>query len=188
MADAVILVEGESDQAALVAAAQVLGMEIDDGWVLVMDGVTNTRRILRDQLDRNRRVAGLFDAPEHAHVARALAAVGLSNRGDAESLARSGFFACGPDLESELIAALGAERVLAVVERQGDDGRRLRSLQQMPEWRNQPVELQLRRWFGSGGSRKLRYASLLVAAMSPQQIPQPLRRVLEYAVADPQGP
>jgi hypothetical protein len=77
---------------------------------------------------------------------------------------------------------LGADAVIAVVAGQRDDMRRLRSMQQMPEWRGRPVDAQLRRWFGSGSRRKIRYASLLVDAMKPEEIPAPLARLLEYAV------
>lgn len=180
----VILVEGESDKAALVAAAQVLDIELVGASVSVLGGATNALRFVTDAVAEGRCVAGLYDAAERAHVARALAAAGLTVGSDPDCLEDVGFFACVPDLEAELIAALGTARVLAVVEGQGQDARRLRSLQQMPEWRDQPLEAQLRRWFGSGGSRKVRYAGLLVAAMGPEEIPRPLRSVLDHLDLD----
>ena len=112
---------------------------------------------------------------------RALAGAGLTDGLDSTALERLGFFACDSDLEAELIRALGASRVINVIETQGSDLRRFRSLQQMPEWRDRSVEDQLRRWFGSGSRRKVRYAPLVVSEMAADEIPRPLRRVLEYA-------
>ena len=179
----VIVVEGESDKAALVAAAGVLGHDLSAIPVLVMNGAGNVVRFVTEAIARGRRVAGMYDTGEAAHIVRALAAAGLTDGRDPAAVEENGFFACEPDLETELIGALGPEAVVDVVAGQRDDLRRLRSMQQMPEWRGRPVEDQLRRWLGSGGSRKIRYASLLVAAMTPEEIPQPLRRVLEFATS-----
>ena len=60
---------------------------------------------------------------------------------------------------------------------QGDLGA-FRSLQRQPPWRGQPTEEQLRRFFGSGSGRKIRYARLLVEALDLAQVPRPLDRVL----------
>jgi hypothetical protein len=64
-----------------------------------------------------------------------------------------------------------------IVEAQGDLGR-FRTLQRQPEWRGRPLEEQLRRFFGSGGRRKIRYAPLLVDALDATRIPRPLDGVL----------
>jgi hypothetical protein len=127
-------------------------------------------------------VAGLYDVGEEAHIVRALSESGLTEGRDSTALERLGFFECDCDLEAELIRALGAARVIGVIDSQGEDLRRFRSLQQMPEWRGRRVEDQLRRWFGSGSRRKVRYAGLLVRAMAAVEVPRPLRQVLEYAL------
>ncbi|MGZ8784690.1 MAG: ATP-dependent endonuclease [Acidimicrobiia bacterium] len=178
----VILVEGESDKAALEAAAGVLGFELSSTSILVMNGATNVVRLLAETVPRGVRVAGLYDVGEEAHIVRALSTVGLMEGRDSTALGRLGFFECDYDLEAELIRALGAARVINVIETQGEDLRRFRSLQQMPEWRGRRVEDQLRRWFGSGSRRKVRYAALLVRAMAAIEVPRPLRQVLEYAL------
>jgi hypothetical protein len=90
-----------------------------------------------------------------------------------------GFYACVADLEEELIRALGADRVLAVAEAQGDLGS-FRTLQKQPAWQGRPVEEQLRRWLGSGGRRKIRYARYLVEALEPGEVPRPLDLVLGH--------
>lgn len=178
----VILVEGESDKAALQAGAGVLGFDLSATSILVMNGVTNVARFLAEAVPKGVRVAGLYDAGEQAYVARALSEAGLTDGRDPTALEERGFFECALDLEEELIRALGADRVVEVIATQDEDLRRLRTMQQMPEWRDRPVEDQLRRWFGSGSRRKVRYAALLVGAMAPAEVPKPLRRVLQYAL------
>ena len=92
---------------------------------------------------------------------------------------RLGFFVCVADLEEELIRALGVTAVEDVVEAQGDLGA-FRSLQRQPPWRERPPEEQLRRFFGSGSGRKIRYARLLVEALDLDQVPRPLEAVLSH--------
>lgn len=182
MARCVILVEGESDKAALEAAARVRGDDLADLSILVMGGATNMVRFLRESVAQGLRTAGLYDTGERAHVVRAAFQAGLTDRRDPGALERLGFFVCDPDLEGELIAAVGADRILEIVADQSEDGRRFRKLAGQPEWRERPVEEQLRRWFGSGGSRKVRYATLLVAALPPGSLPTPLAAVLDHAL------
>jgi hypothetical protein len=180
----VILVEGESDKAALEALARRRALDLGANGItiLVMNGATNIVRFVVEAADSDVEVAGLYDASERAHVVRALAEAGLTDGREPAALERLGFFMCDPDLEAELIAALGVERVIEVIGQRSDELRRFRKLQQMPEWRGRPPADQLRRWFGSGGSRKVRYASLLVDALDPARAPRPLRAVLEYAL------
>jgi hypothetical protein len=90
-----------------------------------------------------------------------------------------GFYVCVEDLEDELIRALSAAAVEEVVEAQGDLGP-FRTLQKQPAWRGRPLEEQLRRFMGSGGSRKIRYARLLVEALEPGQVPRPLNLLLDH--------
>ncbi len=90
---------------------------------------------------------------------------------------RLGFYTCVADLEDELIRALGAASVEQVAEAQGDL-RSFRTLQKQPAWQGRPNEEQLRRFMGSGGSRKIRYARLLVDALDLTQVPRPLDLVL----------
>ncbi len=92
---------------------------------------------------------------------------------------RLGFYVCVADLEDELIRALGPATVEKVVEAQGEL-RAFRTLQKQPEWLGRPPEQQLRRFMGSGGSRKIRYARLLVEALDLAQVPRPLERVLAH--------
>ena len=85
-----------------------------------------------------------------------------------------GFYVCVEDLEDELIRAHGAAAVERVIEAEGDLGS-FRTLQKQPAWEGRPVEEQLRRFMGSGGSRKIRYARLLVDALDLEMDPAPAR-------------
>jgi hypothetical protein len=94
-----------------------------------------------------------------------------------------GFYVCVSDLEDELIRALGAPRVEEILDA-NDDLRRFRTLQQMPAWRDRATVEQLRRFMGSGGRRKIRYARLLVEALDLERVPRPLDRVLTHSAQE----
>ncbi len=66
-----------------------------------------------------------------------------------------------------------------IVDAQGEL-RSFRTLQKQPEWRGRAPEEQLRRFMGSGGRRKIRYARLLVEALDPAHVPRPLDGVLAH--------
>jgi hypothetical protein len=171
---AVVLVEGTSDQVALRTLAQRRGRDLDAEGVAVvpMGGAQSIARFLQRFGPRGLdvRLAGLCDAGEEREFRRALERAGM------EWL---GFYVCVVDLEDELIRALGAPAVEEVVEAQGELGA-FRTLQKQPAWRGRPVEEQLRRFMGSGGRRKIRYARLLVETLDLTQIPRPLGRVLAH--------
>ena len=99
-------------------------------------------------------------------------------RGDMERL---GFYVCVTDLEDELIRALGPPAVEELL-RANDDLHRFQTLQQMPEWRHRETGEQLRRFMGSGGRRKIRYARILVDSLDLEHVPRPLDRVLAHAL------
>jgi hypothetical protein len=83
---------------------------------------------------------------------------------------RLGFYVCVEDLEEKLIRSVGAARVVALIDSQRDLGS-FRSLQRQPQWRGQLAEAQLRRFLGSGATRKLRYARLLAGAVDLDRLP-----------------
>ena len=179
----VILVEGVSDQLALEALARRHGrnLEAEGISVVPMGGATNIRRFL-DVYGPNgfdMRLAGLYDAGEEGDFKRALEREGFGADLARTDMERLGFYACETDLEEELIRALGAAAVERVIEAQ-DELTSLRSLQNQPAWRGRKVEEQLRRFFGSKGSRKSRFGALLVEAMDLNDVPRPLDRVLAH--------
>jgi OLD-like protein len=182
----VVLVEGASDQAAVLGLAARLGRDLSGAGVLVAatGGATN----IGQHLDRlgprglGVRVTGLYDAAEERFVRRGLERAGLLDvRGSASSRAELeglGFFACVEDLEDELIRALGVAGVLAVVEQHGDLPA-YRILQRQPAHRDSTDEARLRRFLGTTSGRKREYAGHLVAALDLDALPRPLARLFE---------
>jgi len=179
----VVLVEGISDQFALEALAERRGRSLDSEGISVvpMGGAQAIARFL-DQLGPRGfdvRLAGLCDAAEERDFRRALERAGLGSdltRADLEAL---GFYVCVVDLEDELIRALGAASVERVVAAEGELGS-FRTLQKQAAWQGRTVEEQLRRFMGSGGTRKIRYARLLVEALDLTRVPRPLDGVLAH--------
>jgi hypothetical protein len=180
---AVVLVEGISDQRALEALAERRGRDLPAEGVSVVS--TGGAQAIATFLDRygpqglDLRLAGLCDAGEERHFRQALERAGLGDGLAREDMERLGFYVCVADLEDELIRALGAAAVEDVVDAQGDLGS-FRTLQKQAAWRGRPLEEQLRRFMGSGGSRKIRYAPLLVRALDLDRVPRPLDGVLAH--------
>jgi hypothetical protein len=180
---AVVLVEGISDRIALETLAGRRGRNLDAEGIRVVPigGAQAIGRFLDLFGPRGYdvRLAGLCDAGEEGDFRRGLERAGLGSnltRVDMESL---GFYVCVADLEDELIRALGAAPVEQVVDAQGDLGS-FRTLQKQPAWQGRPIEAQLRRFMGSGGRRKIRYARLLVEALDLTRMPRPLDRLLAH--------
>jgi hypothetical protein len=179
----VILVEGVSDQAAVEALAARRGRDLAAERVAVVPigGAQAIGRFVAQYGPRglDLRLAGLCDAAEERDFQRALERAGLGERLTRADLEQLGFFVCDADLEDELIRALGAPAVEAVLEANGDLSP-FRTFQKQPFWRGEAAESQLRRFMGSADSRKLRYARLLVDALPLERVPRPLERVLTH--------
>jgi OLD-like protein len=180
---AVVLVEGVSDQLALEALASRRGRNLAaEGVSIVPMGGAHRITTFLDRFGphgSNVRLAGLCDEGEERDFQRALERAGLGSDLDRAEMERRGFYVCVADLEDELIRALGVASVEDVVDAQGDLGS-FRTLQKQPAWQGRAVDAQLRRFMGSGGSRKIRYASLLVEALDLGHVPRPLDRVLAH--------
>jgi hypothetical protein len=179
----VVLVEGASDEAALVALARRTGRDLSAEGVSVVavGGAGNVRAHLErygphgDGL----RIAGLCDAGEEPDVRRALERAGLGRDLVPGDLPALGFFVCHADLEDELIRAIGAAGVADVVAAAGEL-RSLRTLQRQPAHQGRPVEAQLRRFMGSRSGRKALYGRLLVEALDLDRTPPPLAGLLAW--------
>jgi len=182
-ARAVVLVEGISDQVAIEALAERRGRDLDAECISVVPigGAQALGRFLNrfgpQGLDV--RLAGLCDAGEERDFRRALERAGLGSDLTRAEMERLGFYVCVADLEDELIRALGAASVEQVVAAQGDLGS-FRTLQKQSPWQGRTIEEQLRRFMGSGGRRKIRYARLLVDALDLTHVPRPLDLVLAH--------
>jgi len=180
---AVVLVEGISDQFALEALAERRDRNLDAEGISVvpMGGAQSIGRFLNhfgpQGLDL--RLAGLCDAGEEGDIRRGLEQAGLGTNLTRTDMERLGFYVCVADLEDELIRALDAAAVEQIVDARGDL-RSFRTLQKQPEWKGRSTEEQLRRFMGSGSSRKIEYARLLVDALDLTKVPRPLDLVLAH--------
>jgi hypothetical protein len=169
IAQTAILVEGASDRAALLALAEAVGRDLahERVAVLPMGGAMSIRRYV-DVLGPHGiglRLRGLCDIGEVRFFERA------GMRADA-------FEVCDPDLEGELIRALGIPAVEAVLAAQGDL-RLFRTFQRQPAQRERTTEQQLHRFLGTTSGRKEQYArELAAAAAEAGSVPAPLRRLL----------
>ena len=169
-----MLVEGISDKVALETLAERRDRDLDGEGVSILPigGAQAIARFLNrfGPQGLGVRLAGLCDAGEEHDFRRGLERAGLGadlTRADMEQL---GFYVCEADLEDELIRALGTASVERVVDAEGDLGS-FRTLQKQAAWRGRPAEEQLHRFMGSGGSRKIRYARLLVDALDLARVP-----------------
>jgi hypothetical protein len=178
---AVILVEGLSDQSALVTLAARAGRNLGEEGVFVvpMGGATNIGHFLDlfgpDALGV--RLAGLCDEAEEDAFRRGLERAGLDPGPTRASLARLGFHVCVADLEDELIRSLGVATVEQLIEAEGELGP-FRTFCRQPAQRGRTRAQQLRRFLGTRSGRKIRYGQVLAGALDPDRVPAPLSGVL----------
>ncbi len=176
----VILVEGKSDELAVEALASRSGrvLNAEGISVIAMGGAKNIGRFLDRFGPRGLglTLAGLYDEAEEPDFRRGLERTGFGSGLSRVDIERLGFHACVEDLEDELIRALGPEEVIAEIESRGELGP-LRTLQKQPDWRQRPIEQQLRRFLGNA-SRKIDYAPRLVEALDLSNVPRPLAELL----------
>lgn len=177
-----VLVEGLSDQIALEALAQRRGRNLDAEGVAIVHigGAPSIGAFMRlfgpAGFDLN--VAGLCDDAEESWFVEALEAAGHPpglSRAQREAV---GFFVCIADLEDELIRAIGAANVEALIVAHGEGGQ-LQLFQQQPTIRGLPRDEQLRKFLGSRG-RKIEYAPVLVDALDLNNVPAALDGLLSH--------
>jgi hypothetical protein len=80
---------------------------------------------------------------------------------------------CVPDLEGELIRALGVDRVLEIVDQEA-----FAKMRRQPAHRETPVDVALHRWLRASSVRFHRYLPRLAEAVELDAIPRPLADVL----------
>jgi hypothetical protein len=150
----VVAVEGTSDKTVLeqLARRQSRDLGAEGIEILAIGGAHAIRRFVAG-LPPGTRVRGLCDENE-AHLFRRV----LDET-----------HVCVPDLEGELIRAIGVERVLTLV-----DVASFRTMQRQPAHRDRLVEQQLHRWLRSSSTRFHRYLPVLVEALDLDRVPEPL--------------
>ena len=167
-ADAVVLVEGISDQIAVETLAARRDWDLGaEGVVVLPVGGAHavTRYLMRfGPAGAGLRLAGLCDLGEEDVFRRGLAARRRRLAANAGRHGAAGLLRLrrGPGGRADPRDRRWPGRGL--IDSQGDLGS-FRSLQRQPQWRGQPVVAQLRRFLGSGARRKLRYARLLAGAV-----------------------
>ena len=180
---AVVLVEGLSDQLALEVLARRRGRDLAAEGVaaVAMHGATNLGRYLARYGPRGLdvKLAGLCDAAEEDYFGRVLRRAGIGGKTSGGAMEALGFFVCRADLEDELIRAVGTDAVEAVITAQGEL-RSLRTLQRQPAQRARSAQDQLRRFMSGRSGNKHRYARLLADAVDMNQVPRPLEGVLAH--------
>jgi hypothetical protein len=180
---AVVLVEGISDRQAVEALARRRGRDLEAERISIVPigGAQAIGRFLNlyGPQGLGVRLAGLCDAGEEGDFRRGLERAGFGSDLSRTEMEALGFYVCDADLEEELIRALGVASVEQVVDAEGELGS-FRTLQKQPPWKGRAAEEQLRRFMGSGGGRKIRYARLLVDALDLTEVPRPLDRVLAH--------
>ena len=164
-----VLVEGDSDRAALQALAESEGRDLGDEGIAVlpMGGAMSIRRYVEalGPHGLGLELRGLCDAGEVRFFERA-------------GMRASAFEVCEPDLEGEFIRALGQDAAEEVLEEQGDL-RLFRTFQRQPAQRERTAEQQLHRFLGTTSGRKEQYGrELALRAAADSVTPGPLRRLL----------
>jgi len=157
-APTLIAVEGNSDAVVLETVARKLGRDLAEEGIAIraIGGAHAIRRVVTE-LGPDTDVRGLCDESEQHLFRRELDDV----------------YVCVPDLEGELIRALGVERMLQIVDRDA-----FATMQRQPAQRDRPVELQLHRWLRASSSRSHRYLPILAEALELDDVPAPLLGVL----------
>ncbi|HZF81533.1 MAG TPA: ATP-dependent endonuclease [Rubrivivax sp.] len=183
-----ILVEGWSDQAALETLAQRHRHDLRAQGIVVLPigGVTNIAHFVQalgPSPGLDRALAGLFDAAEVEVVIRGLRRLQIGAADLApHNLESLGFYVCNPDLEGELIRAIGGVGVEQILKAEGELDS-FRRFQTQPAQRGRDHAAQLHRFLGTRAGRKIRYGSLLVEALELHKVPRVLDRVLAHALA-----
>jgi hypothetical protein len=154
----VIAVEGFSDKVVLETISRRQGRDLDAEGIRIqaIGGAHAIRRFVA-HLGSDVHVRGLCDENEAYLFRRVLEDVHV----------------CIPDLEGELIRALGVERVLELV-----DAGAFAKMRRQPAHRETPVDKALHRWLRSSSIRFHRYLPVLVEALDLDRVPRPLAEVL----------
>lgn len=126
-----------------------------------MLGGAHAIRTFVGQAPRDAELVALCDAGEEQIFRRVVAQVHV----------------CAPDLEGELIRALGLERVQQIIDSEGELTS-FRRLQRQPALRRRALEAQLGRFLAGRAGNKERYARLLVEALDLERVPAALDAVL----------
>jgi OLD-like protein len=179
----IVLVEGVTDELALILAARRSGRDLTAEGVSVVpiNGAHAIGRFLRRLAaeDPEARLAGLYDEGEEHVIQAALQRSGYGPQLDRARLEELGFFACVSDLEEELIRAAGESTLSRLIQLEGD-AQPWHTFRKQRAWSGRPVDQQFRRFIRSASERNSRYIRAIVETIEPSRLPRPLRLLLDY--------
>lgn len=161
-----VLVEGESDRVAVQRLARRVGAETSGVAVIAIAGATNVGAFL-ELLDGSP-VLALCDEAEEQIFSDAFQRIERPT---------SDIFVCKPDLEAEMIAALGTDGLREIIEEAGEKAA-FRRMQAQPDQRNRALADQLHRFIGTRSGRKIRYAQAAAEAVDLESIPEGIRQLI----------
>lgn len=177
-----VLVEGRSDAAALDVLATRSGRNLDAENIAVIPigGATAIRRFLDPfgPTGLDLRIAGLVDAGEWRFFRQAIQDDKHPEL-TPDEMEQLGFFICDPDLEHELVRAIGTDRVLEVIADEGH-AKALAMFRNQPAQRERPLDQQLYRFMATMSGRKSKYAAALASAVDLDLMPHPIRELLRF--------
>ena len=179
----VILVEGDSDRAAVEALAHRRGRDLHAQGIFVVP--IGGAQAIRNFLDvfgpagLDVQLAGLCDQAEAPHFRRGLERAGLGRHLDQAAMESLGFGVCIADLEDELIRSLGTDQVERIIAAHGELTS-FRTFQKQPAQRARAAAAQLRRFMGTRSGRKISYGRALVDGLDLANVPHPLDVVLAH--------
>ena len=179
----IVLVEGVTDELALMLAARRSGRDLEAEGVSVVpiNGAHAISRFLQRLAAEEPRanLAGLYDEGEEEVIRAALERAGYGPCLDRSGLERVGFYACSADLEDELVRAAGVTILSTLIELQGDT-QPWHTFRKQRAWQGRPVDQQFRRFIRSVSDRNSRYIRAIVETIDPSKLPRPLRLLLDY--------
>lgn len=179
----VVLVEGRSDAVAIEVLAGRLGRDLEAERVSVVPvgGATAVRRFLEPfgPAGLDLRLSGLVDAGEERFYRQAVQGSDRHPELTRDEMEQLGFFVCVPDLEYELIRAVGTSQTTDVISAEGQ-AKALRTFRNQPAQRERSLEQQLHRFMGTMSGRKALYAGALAAALDLDRLPPPIDGLLRF--------
>lgn len=176
-AETVIFVEGFSDFLAVRTLAETLGVNLDAAGVslLSLEGadLLGHYLVLLGPKGLNVHIRGLCDVDKETAWIQLLSDAGLSIA-DRADLNAAGFQVAEADLEAELVSALGEQRVEVTIAEAG-------AADKLEIFRQQPANTDLageELLLAFIRKRKIKWAPLLAAAITPPEVPTPIANLL----------
>jgi energy-coupling factor transporter ATP-binding protein EcfA2 len=177
-----IFVEGTSDRLVLLALARKQGRNLDAEAVSIVvlhgSGQLKTHLKILGPAGLDVNLGGLCDAHDEEAWRNALEDADIGSDLDRQGAEEIGFFVCDPDLEGQLIAAVGEDVVEELIDAEGETAA-WEAFQAQPDSQGEG-KADLLRAFIHKRKRVMRYSPLIVNRLDETDVPAPIRGVLEH--------